>query len=355
MPPSEVKTSGPLKPELRKAALQIVRFRAMMDWALALPQWEDEICIALHELQIRAGRQGVSQATALRSLPIEQKFRITRRILSNEVVQPNFDQSKRLARLAGIEFTIANRSFDKSSTKQWAEFRKKLKLRINARYEQYKTGQNELFAYYYYLPDRCCSKRIGESRLRDDASQEARLALLEAIDRIDPEENFESYARHWIERRVQNFTMRERTPVKAPINLISRTLRSQDEGCRELALTLKEGALRLDAPQQTESVDSNLRSPEADSPESLAIRGDEIQAVAEALSQLTPKQREVIECRFGLGEDPRGLSLAQVAQRTGISRQQVFQREKRALHKLHQLLAPIHAERSVEATTLAHT
>jgi RNA polymerase sigma factor (sigma-70 family) len=57
-------------------------------------------------------------------------------------------------------------------------------------------------------------------------------------------------------------------------------------------------------------------------------------AVAAALDTLTPKERFVLERRFGfVGDQPWGME--QVAQALGVSRMRVYQLEAQALRKLH--------------------
>lgn len=341
----ETQTARPLPRQLRKAALQVARFRTTLDWALALPAWEQAIGAGLQKLRIRAKRQGVSRATALRSLPIEQKQRLLKTLLSGrQLPRLCFAQTCRLARQNGLPFQSAGRTFDKLPPKRWDELRNKISLRLTARYQLYKDAQDEIFAHFYSLPSHCCSKLCSQPRLKDDALQEARLGLLEAIDRIDPEDNFEAYARQWIERRVRNFLMREQLPVKAPVNLISKSLRAESGGNERLAQAIREGIVQIDLLDQTEDAISHPNDAPEDSPDQIASENDQRRAIAAALLALTDKQRQVVEYRFGLSADPTPLSLAQVAERTGISRQQVFQREKRALQKLGTLLAPLREE-----------
>ena len=140
-----------LAPSLKRAALQIARFRAILDWALALPQWEAPIDLSLKRLDIKAGRQGVSQATALRNLPIEKKYRIMRTILSGELPTPCFSETNRLARLTGITVHDRSPTFDRLPSAKWDELRKKITLRLATRYQQYKNAQQELFAHFYQL------------------------------------------------------------------------------------------------------------------------------------------------------------------------------------------------------------
>ena len=57
--------------------------------------------------------------------------------------------------------------------------------------------------------------------------------------------------------------------------------------------------------------------------------------LAEVLSSLTPRDREVIELRFGL-RDGRPRSLDEVAGTFGVTRERIRQIESRGLSKLRQ-------------------
>ncbi|MBK1877836.1 sigma-70 family RNA polymerase sigma factor [Pelagicoccus mobilis] len=328
-----------------KDALSIARFRSALDWTLALPTWQTAIVHSLAHFDIAAGRQGVSQATALRSLPIERKYQVIRHLIASSPPTLGYAETNRLARLCGYTSHSPNPSLNRLGDKRWEQFCSSVRLRLSARYEQYKSSQNELFAHHYSLPARCVARICSQSSLQEDALQEARLALLDAIDRIDPEENFASYARHWVERRVKNFLMREQFPVTAPINEISKTLRS-DTPNPNLTHATQSKTIRLDQPSPPADASPEPHTRSASHPNHLATISDECDAITSALSELTEKQREVIQHRFGLGDSSAPLSLAQVAQQTGISRQQVFQREKRALQRLRELLAPIGLEKA---------
>jgi hypothetical protein len=56
------------------------------------------------------------------------------------------------------------------------------------------------------------------------------------------------------------------------------------------------------------------------------------------MEALAPREREVIERRFGLGRPPEGL--AQIGRSFGVSRERVRQIEARALDKLHEVAVP---------------
>ncbi len=328
------------------AAMQIVRFRGALDWMLAHPDWEDCLACSLNELGLKGQRQGINLRSALRALPIEQKQELVRHALEQGLPRIGLQDAKRFARHWGVTQYRSRHDFAPPSHKQWSSLQQQALLRVSARYESYKKAQRELFSTFQQLPLHCALSNCRNPSQREDACQEARLALLEAIDRIDPNENFEAYARQWIKRRILNFLMKERIPVKAPINLISKTFRESHETNSTLERAIREGTVSLDDSSRTEAQLDPELSTEADhAPDEVACASDESAIVSYALNGLTAKQREVVELRFGLGEAADSQTLAQIAQRTGISRQQVFQREKRALQALRTSLGQIEPER----------
>ncbi|MDQ8187623.1 sigma-70 family RNA polymerase sigma factor [Pelagicoccus sp. SDUM812002] len=331
------------------APLQVARFRTALDWMIAHPKWEDHWVCSVNELRYKGRRQGINQRNALRSLPLERKQELIRHALGQELPAPSFSEARRLARHWGVTQYRARSDFGRPSLKEWQALQQKVLLRISARYEQYKESQSELFKTFQHLPIEGALASCNRTSQREDACQEARLALLEAIDRIEPSENFEAYARQWIKRRVLNFIMQERVPVKAPINMISKSIRGDKGANPNLAKAIREGTVQLDHPDSPQSSgDPSLVSEQEDSPHRTAMKSDEFHQLSLALAQLTKKQREVVDRRFGLGNHSSGQSLAQIAIQTGISRQQVYQREKRALHALKTNLLELAEELSIE-------
>ncbi len=331
------------------ARMQVARFRGALDWMIAHPKWEDHLVCSLNELGFKGQRQGINQRSALRALPIEQKQELLRHGLEQGLPTPSFAEAKRLARNWGVTQYRARSDFGRPSQTEWLALQKKVLIRICARYEQYKESQSELFSQYQHLPVEGALAHCSSPSQREDACQEARLALLESIDRIEPNAHFEAYARQWIKRRILNFLMQERVPVKAPINLISKSFRGKAGASPILKKAIREGTVQLDNPlHANELLGDSLTSEPCRSPQRAAMRSDEIDRLNQALSALTPKQREVVERRFGLGDTPSCQSLSQIAAGAGISRQQIFQREKRALQALKSKLLQLEPELQFE-------
>jgi RNA polymerase sigma factor (sigma-70 family) len=64
------------------------------------------------------------------------------------------------------------------------------------------------------------------------------------------------------------------------------------------------------------------------------------ESIEEVLEKLTPREREVIERRFGLGGGPGPQTLEEVGQRFGVTKERVRQIETKALEKLRTMIDP---------------
>ncbi|MBC2606465.1 sigma-70 family RNA polymerase sigma factor [Pelagicoccus albus] len=320
--------------------LSIVRFRRALNWIIANPAWLEAFSGELADLGLKGQRQGISLERALRTLALENKYQLAKRCLHKGLERIRSEEAQRLANLLGVTKLRPQRYSDSLPEKKWKEIQSLCLTRLNQGYQKYKDAQTELFLEYSELPKTWTDRLRIRASKKEDALQVARLALLEAIDRIEPEQNFASYAGSWIKRRLRNHILEELSPVKTPVNLISEALRSSDKRHEALADAIRAGTISLDAsPIELSKTQEHgeLSSEENPAYQHVAVV-ETTKLVRDALSGLSQKQREVIEMRFGLGDDMECLSLAQVGNKTGISRQQVAQREKRAFQKLRSTL-----------------
>ncbi|MCH8054315.1 MAG: sigma-70 family RNA polymerase sigma factor, partial [Planctomycetes bacterium] len=63
-------------------------------------------------------------------------------------------------------------------------------------------------------------------------------------------------------------------------------------------------------------------------------------ALSKGLKHLNERQREILTCHFGLGDDTAPITLQQLGNRFGVTKERIRQIEKRALAKLKRVLSP---------------
>ena len=68
------------------------------------------------------------------------------------------------------------------------------------------------------------------------------------------------------------------------------------------------------------------------------------EAIAEGMTELDEREREIISSHFGLGGRSGALTLEQIGQRFGVTKERIRQIERRALGRLREVLAPSLAE-----------
>jgi RNA polymerase sigma factor (sigma-70 family) len=338
----------------------VAAHRARLDWFLRVPEFEEMFAAGIEELGLRGGRQGISAAAALHSLPLESKHQLVRNAIGRFQHHLPRAVGQRMCTLLGLEGFNELDLEDVLSARQWRELSTRVRFRLGREHSRYKRAQNILFVGHRDLVGLVVAQTVFSARHRADCFQEGCLGLLHAIDRIDVSAaSFSAFAIAWIRRHVRNFLLRERLPVYAPVNLVSRASRSLGQGAapgdddgsggeRTEALLLdylRSPAVSFDDPicEGGGTVAETIADAGAESPAEAAARSDARRIVRRSLRDLTDKQREVLAGRYGLagGADR---SLSEIARAVGISHQQAGMREKRALQRLGSALDPLYAE-----------
>ena len=199
-----------------------------------------------------------------------------------------------------------------------------------------------------------------------DLIEEGNLGLIHALEKFDPERGFRftTYATWWIRQSIERAIMNQSRTIRLPahvvkeLNVVLRALRhlethapagGHDPSLDDVAHLLgkpvadvqrllrhQEHMLSLDAPIDRDSgltVADGIADDEARAPE-LLLHNSAIEAsVVGWLAELTPRQRLVIERRYGLN-GCEVTTLEDLAREIGVTRERVRQIQGEALDKL---------------------
>ena len=206
-------------------------------------------------------------------------------------------------------------------------------------------------------------KYVGRGMLFLDLIQEGNLGLIRAAEKFDHERGFKfsTYATWWIRQAITRAIADQARTIRIPVHMVE-TINKLKKVTRRLAQELSrkpteeelatemgvsipklreivkiaQEPLSLETPigkEEDSRLGDFIEDKEADAPiktvASELLRED----LAEVLSTLSPRERDVLRLRLGM-DDGRQRTLEEVGQLFGVTRERIRQIEAKALRKL---------------------
>ncbi len=205
---------------------------------------------------------------------------------------------------------------------------------------------------------------LGKGLSLEDLIEEGNLGLMRAVEGFDGmmDTRFSTYASYWIKQSIRRAVMNNGKPIRLPaymVSLLSKWKRAQailadrlgrqpthEEIGKALRLSKRKigivaKAIRVNnlSPQgdtpsdEGPALDDLLTDDRSKAPEAQLIESDDLDRIFEHIGELDDREAMVIRMRFGLASyDP--MTLREVGENLGLTRERVRQLEGQALQKL---------------------